>query len=190
MVPVLMCGGFSVPETDLAQMISKKFMEQYVSNQDMLYGYVVSLLPNRADADEVFQETSLILWKNRDSYDPERSFIAWSYGIVRNVVANYVRKNKNRGLTLNPEVFSEVAAARQRSGDALQHQSEAMHHCLERLPVKQRILLMNCYSGQDSTSQIAGEMGVTVNALYLRLSRLRKQLMDCIHHSLRSEGNI
>jgi RNA polymerase sigma-70 factor, ECF subfamily len=163
-------------------------MEQYVCNQDMLYGYIASLLPNRADADDVFQETSLILWENRGNYDPERSFIAWSYGIARNVVANYVRKNKNRGVTLNPDLFSKVEAARQRVGDALQRQADAMQECLERVSEKQRAFVVNCYSGQSSISQVAAEMGVSENALHQRLSRLRRQLMDCIRRALQREG--
>lgn len=163
-------------------------MELYVCNQDMLYGYIASLLPNKADADDVFQETSLILWEKRGSYDPERSFIGWSYGIARNVVANYVRKNKNRGVALNPDLFSKVEAVRQRVGDALQKQADAMQECLQRISEKQRAFVVTCYSEQTKITEVAAEMGVSENALYQRLSRLRRQLMDCIRRALRKEG--
>jgi RNA polymerase sigma-70 factor (ECF subfamily) len=154
----------------------------------LLYGYIISLLPNKADADDVFQETSLILWEKRASYDPDRSFIAWSYGIARNVVSNYVRKNRNRGVALSPDLFLKVDEVRQRIGDMLQKRADAMQHCLEHLSEKQRMLVVNCYGGRASMSEIATEMGVSQNALYLRLSRLRKQLMDCIRRSMRIEG--
>jgi RNA polymerase sigma-70 factor (ECF subfamily) len=162
-------------------------MEQFISNQDMLYGYIVSILPNWADADEVFQETSLILWEKRASYDPERSFIAWAYGIARNVALSFVRKNRTTGASLNPELFSKIEETRLRIGDVLQRQSEVLQQCLARLSQKQRVFVMNCYSADVPLAQLAGRLGISENAVYLRLSRLRKTLLDCIRRTLRKE---
>jgi RNA polymerase sigma-70 factor (ECF subfamily) len=162
-------------------------MEQFISNQDMLYGYIVSILPNWADADEVFQETSLILWEKRASYDPERSFIAWAYGIARNVALNFVRRNRTTGATLSPELFGKIEEIRLRMGDALQRQAEVLQQCLGRLSETQRVFVMNCYSADVPLAQVAGRLGVSENAVYLRLSRLRKTLLDCIRRTLRKE---
>ena len=41
------------------------FVEQMVHNQHRLFGYVVTLVPNRDDAEEVFQEACLTLWNAR-----------------------------------------------------------------------------------------------------------------------------
>ena len=43
---------------------------QFVLHQDRVYGYIVTLLPNRHDAEDVFQQTSLILWQKWDEFDP------------------------------------------------------------------------------------------------------------------------
>jgi RNA polymerase sigma-70 factor (ECF subfamily) len=37
-----------------------QFVERFIRCQARIYAFVVTLLPNRADADEVFQQTSLI----------------------------------------------------------------------------------------------------------------------------------
>src|SRR5690242_1235587 len=118
----------------------RDLMEQFINNQDMLYGYIVSILPNWADADEVFQETSVILWEKRASYDCDRSFIAWAYGIARNVALRFVRKNRAAGATLNPELFGKIEETRLRIGDVLQRQGEVLQQCLARLSEKQRVL--------------------------------------------------
>jgi RNA polymerase sigma-70 factor, ECF subfamily len=164
-------------------------MEQFIGNQDMLYGYIVSILPNWADADEVFQETSLILWEKRESYDPARSFIAWSYGIARNVALSFVREHRTPGATLNPELFTKIEEVRLHVGDVLQRQADALLHCLEQLSEKQRAFVMNCYSTDVPMAQLAGRLGLSENAIYLRLSRLRKTLLDCIRRTLRREEN-
>lgn len=162
-------------------------MEQFISNQDMLYGYIVSILPNWADADEVFQETSLILWEKRETFDSTRSFIAWSYGIARNVALNFIRKNRNPRPTLTPELFSKIEEVRLRVGDALQQQANALQHCLDLLSEKQRAFVMNCYSTEVPMAQLAGRIGLSENAIYLRLSRLRRLLLDCIRRAMRKE---
>jgi RNA polymerase sigma-70 factor, ECF subfamily len=165
-------------------------MEQYLSSQDMLYGYVVSILPSWADAEEVFQETSLILWEKREGYDHTRSFVAWSYGIARNVALDFIRKNRASRATLSPELITKVEEVRLRVGDVLQRQGEALQHCLERLSENQRSFVMNCYGTDVPMVQVAGRLGLSENAVYLRLSRLRKTLLDCIRRTLRQEENV
>lgn len=171
----------------MQQTADRMLMEQFVSNQDMLYGYIVSILPNWADADEVFQETSLILWEKRESYDPTRSFVAWSYGIARNVALNFIRKNRTPRATLTPELFSKIEEVRLRVGDALQRQADALQHCLGLLSEKQRAFVMHCYSAEIPMSQLAGRLGISENAIYLRLSRLRRILSDCVRRAMRRE---
>ena len=57
---------------------SDQFMELFVTAQSQVYGYIATLLPNRADADDLFQQTSLVLWRKREQYDPSRAFLSWA----------------------------------------------------------------------------------------------------------------
>ena len=47
----------------------KVFLRLFLQNERRLYAYVLALLPNRADADDVLQEASLVMW---DKFDAER----------------------------------------------------------------------------------------------------------------------
>ena len=174
----------------LASDRDKLLHELYVRNQDLLYGYIVSLLPNSSDADDVFQETSLVLWEKRDSYDPERSFVAWSYGIARNIARTCIRKKRNRGQTLHPELFDAVEQARLRATDTLQQQSEALKKCLEKLPGRHRSFVMTCYENKAPLAQVAERLGISGNALYLKLSRIRRRLFSCIRHTMQAGGSV
>ena len=60
----------------------------FLQHQDRVYGYIVLMLPNRHDAEDVFQQTSLILWQKWDQFDPEQDFLSWACGIARNVGAS------------------------------------------------------------------------------------------------------
>src|SRR5437868_10690061 len=98
-----------------------RFVERFVRSQDRIYAYVVTLLPNRADAEEVFQQTSLVLWKKWQQYDPGRAFVAWACGMAHHEVRNFLRKHRDRGrVYLSEDVLAEVAQARLELHDVLQ----------------------------------------------------------------------
>jgi RNA polymerase sigma-70 factor (ECF subfamily) len=159
-----------------------RFVEQFVRSQDRIYAYVVTLLPNRDDAEEVFQQTSLALWKKWQQFDPSRDFVRWACGMAHFEVCNFLRKHAGRApIGLSEDVLLEVAQVRLEMNDILEARRQALAHCLDRLKRESRELLDRCYAGKDSIRQIAEELGLQPNALYMTLKRLRRTLFDCIN---------
>lgn len=66
------------------------------------------------DADKVFQDTSLILWEKRASYDPERSFIAWRMAFHAMWPSASSARTMQLCARLNPELFAKVEELRLR----------------------------------------------------------------------------
>src|SRR4051794_4262573 len=88
-------------------------VERFVRSQDRIYAYGVTPLPNRADAEELFKQTCLALWKKWDRFDPARDFVAWACGMAHYEARNFLRKAAGRGrVGLSDDVLSEVAKAR------------------------------------------------------------------------------
>jgi RNA polymerase sigma-70 factor (ECF subfamily) len=167
----------------------EQFAERFVRFQDRVYAYVATLLPNRADAEEVFQQTSLVLWRKWQQFDAGRDFVAWACGIAHLEVRNFLRKYKGRGrVYLSEEVLAEVAQVRLEYHDLLESRREALRHCLDRLDGDDRVLLERCYAGKDSIKTIAEGRGQPPNALYMILKRLRRALFECINRTLAAEG--
>ena len=77
-----------------------QFVERFIRSQDRIYAYVATQLPNRADAEEVFQQTSLILWRKWQQFDPHRDFVRWACGIAHREVCSFLRKQAARGRAL------------------------------------------------------------------------------------------
>ncbi|WP_145282237.1 sigma factor [Pirellulimonas nuda] len=61
---------------------SAAFVTLLAASERQLAGFVLALLPNFADADEVLQETKLRLWEQFDGYDPSQSFDAWARSVA------------------------------------------------------------------------------------------------------------
>jgi RNA polymerase sigma-70 factor (ECF subfamily) len=161
-----------------------QFVELYVRNQNRLYRYVVTLVPNRADAEELFQQTNLTLWKLWDRYDTRRDFVRWACGIAHNHVRNFLRKKENQQVLLSEEIIGQLAQERLDNEDLLEDRRAALAGCLEKLPHRQRSLVERCYSGERTIRAVAETEGRTPNVIYKLLRKIRALLYDCITEAL------
>lgn len=57
-----------------------------------IYSFVYLRLRNRADAEEVVQETFTAVYRSIDAYRGQSSLAAWIYGIAKNTVNNHIRR--------------------------------------------------------------------------------------------------
>lgn len=59
-----------------------------------VYSFAYMRLRNRADAEEVVQETFTVVFRSIDAYRGQSSLLSWIYGIAKNTVNNHVRRAK------------------------------------------------------------------------------------------------
>jgi RNA polymerase sigma-70 factor (ECF subfamily) len=158
----------------------KKFVERFLKEQHRIFGYVVTLVPQRADAEEIFQETSLLLWEKWEEFDQTRDLLPWACGIAHNVVRNYLRKKRPTPVGFDDEMLSSLAGVRLAREDALATRRASLEECLQQLRPQQRKIVEQCYGGGGPLHELAATLGLSANALYLKLRRLREVLLDCV----------
>src|SRR6266404_5220948 len=81
-----------------------EFAARLRDHQTQLFGYIYSLVRNLDDADDLFQQTSLVLWDKFDHFDPGKSFIAWACGVARFEVSNFLRSRSRQRLHFSDEL--------------------------------------------------------------------------------------
>jgi RNA polymerase sigma-70 factor (ECF subfamily) len=175
----------------------EQFAGAFVRCQDRVYGYVVTMLPNRHDAEDVFQQTSLILWRKWEEFDPasrqsssaapdqpgafsDEEFIAWACGIARYEVRNFLRRHGRERVTLSEQMLNELADVRLEVQPALQRRRGLLAECVEKLDFLAREMLQRCYAGREPIKTIARQFHTTPNAIHLRLRRIRRELLECV----------
>ena len=159
------------------------FAEQMVRDQHRLYGYILTLVPNRADAEELFQQSSISLWKNWERFNPELDFFPWACGFALNHVRNFARKKNRRPVCLAGDVIEAIAGPCRDMHDGETDRLVALRQCMARLPERSRRAVERYYRGQ-SVAEISRESGRSENAIYKLLRRSRQQLYDCITQRL------
>ncbi len=114
-------------------LLTETFMRLFTRDQRHVYYYIRSLVPNPADAEEILQQTSLVLWEKFGQFEPGTNFRAWACKIARFEVFNH-RARQNRVKPLFGEAFvCEIADQSDRSANYLEAQTRALRHCLENL---------------------------------------------------------
>ncbi len=59
-----------------------QFTRHFAEAEGAMKAFAYSLVPNRADAEDVIQETLKSLWEHFDDYDPTRPFLPWANRFV------------------------------------------------------------------------------------------------------------
>jgi RNA polymerase sigma-70 factor (ECF subfamily) len=172
----------------MSKLHSEDFMRLFLQEQHRVYTFIASLLPDRIDAEEVFQEASLAIWQNQAKFDRQRAFVPWACGVARNIVLKHLRQKRRDRLRLSNEVVEQLAQQQQLSQPILDSRLDALKLCLSRLDQQSRSLLERCYQRNRLIKEIAVEDNTTANAIYLQLRRIRQGLLDCVNRRLIAEA--
>lgn len=169
--------------------VASQFLELFVHYQRSVYGYILTIVANVHEADEVFQETSLVLWKKREEYDPEHAFLRWACGVARQVARNHRAKKGRDRHCFSESFLEELAVARSDRSEWLDSALKLLRECLGRLDDDQRKLLRLRYGGEHTVDQLAAQLKCPANTLYQRLHRIRQRLYNCVQVGLRREAS-
>lgn len=99
------------------------FYQLYRNTDRTIYSFILSILKNPQDAEEVMQETYLKVWTNASSYQSQGKPLAWMFTIARNLCYMRFRDQKHQadvGLDeLNGEEMGEVCLPLEQMADAI-----------------------------------------------------------------------
>jgi RNA polymerase sigma-70 factor, ECF subfamily len=172
----------------MASPSTDRFIEQFLAVQAQIYGYIATLVANRVDADDLFQQTALVLWRKQEHFDPSREFLPWALGIAHNEVRRFFRTRSYRGSQLSDAMMERLAELHYASLSKSAPRLQRLNDCMAQLTDDQRALIEQCYLGLDSIKTVASQHRVDPATLYKRLDRIRWTLMDCIESAERREA--
>jgi RNA polymerase sigma-70 factor (ECF subfamily) len=179
-------GGRETPPADR----SKLFLRLFLQNERRLYAYILTLLPNRADAADVLQEVSLILWDKFDADNPPADFAAWGCRIAYFKILDFCKKQQRSKVVFSQAMLERIAETAVEQAGALQldERREALGGCIEKLNSKDRDLLSRRFAEGATTRSTADQLGRSADAIYKALAKIRQALFDCITRTLAREG--
>jgi RNA polymerase sigma-70 factor (ECF subfamily) len=169
---------------------NKQFLRLFLQNERRLYAYVLTLLAHRADADDVLQETSLVMWDKFDPAAPPDDFAAWGCRIAYFKVLDFHRRTHRSRVRFSQAILERVAETAAAQADVLQldDRRAALSGCVEKLTPRDRELLTQRFADGGTTRSASEQTGRSVEAVYKALAKVRQALFDCVQQALAREG--
>jgi RNA polymerase sigma-70 factor, ECF subfamily len=150
--------------------------------------YVHCLVPSRADAEDILQQTKLILWRCFEQFEPGTNFLAWARKTALHQILSHRRQRKKEHLPLSDEMLEVIGHEVEKLADSGGDRREALQACLKKLPQEHRQLVLLRYFEDLDIGQVAARIGSTAGAVYRALSRVRFSLLECVEKELGAGG--
>jgi len=147
--------------------------------------FVLALVPNWSDADDIVQEVRIKLWNEFDRYDANKDFGAWARTLAHYEILAARKKSRRMHAKLDQRVLELVAAeVSEKMADQKETRHSALEYCLKKLDEARRAILMRYYGGGESLAELADSVDRTPAATKQLVYRVRRSLADCIDRKL------
>lgn len=177
----------SDPQDDCQQ--SEEFISLITRHQVTLFAFLLSIVPNPQDAEDVLQRANVVLWRKREQFTLGTNFKAWAFAVAKWEALGFLKTRKRESwLVYNEELTSLVAERLASLPDAsLQTRPDALHSCLSQLSKSHRRLILERYQSGCSIKDCAERFGRSEAGLRVTLHRIRIALRQCIDRHHQSE---
>jgi RNA polymerase sigma-70 factor (ECF subfamily) len=169
----------------VAQGERRAFETLYDRYSPVVFGLALKMLGDREVAEEAVQEIFWRVWQRAKSFDPNRAFAPWLFGIAHNYCIDELRRRRARPQPVYEDddhpVLSTIADDADVSEAALQsEQRRVVLNALRELPTEQRQALELAYFGgltqQEIATRLGNPLGTIKTRMRLGLQKLRSIL--------------
>ncbi|QDT67048.1 sigma-70 family RNA polymerase sigma factor [Calycomorphotria hydatis] len=162
-----------------------EFLRLFSASYPEIKRVLVMFVADANDAEDLLQETSVVLWERFGEYDRQRSFTAWACGIAANKARQFLRNRyRKKSFGLSDAALANIAKVTSGTSELLELRLDTLDDCLASLPTRDRQMLWECYGDGVKSVAWAKKHQTPAGTVRNRLHRLRKWLEQCIHRRL------
>lgn len=161
----------------------QEVLQRFVHHQPRIKGFILALLPDFPAAEDVLQETFLVVQRKAAEFEPGSNFLAWVFQIARFQVMKAQQTHHRHAERFSEAVLDSLAAsAPTEPWD--DRRLALLPGCIEKLGPQARRILDLFYQQEHKPQEIARHIGWASAAVSVALSRSRRALRECIEHRL------
>lgn len=170
-----------------SQSTGSEFEDALVGLQSNMFSFALSLTANRTNAEDLMQETSLRVLKNRDKYRPNTNFKGWVFTVMRNLfINNYHRGVRTQNIIDDSADLSYLGAQKDTEGlGTPEHELslKEINNAIEALDDTYQIPFSMYLSG-FKYKEIAEQLDLPIGTVKSRIFFARKQLQSQLYDFL------
>lgn len=159
---------------------SYEFLELITEYQGRLLGFILSMLGDVDQSNEVLQEVNLVLWRKSDEFALGSSFKAWSFRVAHFQVMAFRQRQIRDRLVFDDDVLEKLSRDARTQDEIYEQRVARLETCMERLSERNRDVVCRFYQNGESMNDIGTALKRTANAVGQMLFRIRKTLTECV----------
>lgn len=157
-----------------------EFVRLLGENQRRISLYVMGLVPNWNDAEEIVQETTVVLWQEFAKFETGTNFAAWACKVAYFRVLAWRKRKTREKLQFSSEFLEMISEELAADPERREDRERRLAECVEKLPPDQQKVILLRYGEGCEIEDLAERVGRTVAASYRLLSRIRHNLFECV----------
>ncbi len=159
-----------------------EFIQELTAAQPWIYSYLMMLLGDIHDANNVLQETNVKIWTKANDFRPGTNFRAWAREIAYYTALSFSRDRNREKLIVDYSLVENLLSPT--DAEEIDPRRMALRHCLTELEQRQVELLRKRYHDESPLTKIAAELSKTEASVKMSLRRIRLALLKCIESRL------
>lgn len=163
----------------------EQFLRLLMGNQEKIYAFILSLVHNSNDAEDILQDVTTVMWRKYDTFVSGTSFTAWGITIARMLVMKYFEKNRHSKLSFSSDLEKKIISITQEK--LTSEKSDILgilKECLSKLDSRNYELIKMRYVEKIPTKEIADERGIALHTIYRIFGKIHEMLHRCMRQSL------
>ena len=168
--------------------LSDEFVLELTQAQQRLLSYIYRRVANREQAQEVLQQTNLVLCRKANEFEPDTNFNAWAVTVAHYQILCHRKEFALERLVFSDEVFAVVD---DRGEESLFHEERKriLRFCYGKISQVNQELMKLRYQEGLSFQQVADELNKKISAVKVQVHRrllsdskplLKRQQLDSI----------
>jgi RNA polymerase sigma-70 factor (ECF subfamily) len=167
--------------------LSESFVHALLECQDRLHAYIVALVMNQDEANDILQNTNVVVCQQADRLPEIKNFTAWACRIAYFEVLSSRKRQKRDKLLFDADLLDLIAEEIPRHLEKVDLYQNLLDRCLAELSDAQRELILRRYGRGGSIPELAQELGRPIGSVQQTLYRIRTTLMRCVQRKMRDE---
>lgn len=157
-------------------------MQLFLRHEREIRGYILSMMVQWADADDVLQESCIVMWQKFSEFDPESSFSAWARKIIYFTLQNYRRK-QGAHVCFSDEFLERLSARAVERDPTTDARHAFLADCMAKLRPVDRELIERRFEADRTARDLAKSLGRPAKSVYKSLNRVYRSLLACIERA-------
>ena len=156
------------------------FVSLLTANYYQIHSFILTMVPNKTDAEDILQNTFIYMWEHFGDFKPGTKFLSWAVTIAKFQVLTYQKGISRSKIRLSETSLDLIAVENVKLSTKVDEMYEALQKCIKKLPEKELDFLKRRFMQGVSVSQIADDIGASLNVVYKRISKIKGMLLNCI----------